>query len=216
MAYEANERYYIKECELMLLLAGAGVSGFYGIVSDVHKKSDSTAPEQEEIYRILAGLYQKSYVEWEEKAVRILEPVNTMICILKDSKHCMIIKFDTDFEQKCCYFSHDKVVMFEKVHQEKEMLRFSLWDENDFLSYLWEMELFPNEEMEQQEKESLMLPEIAKGEFILFDNQTGKEKERVSIVEEGVFSYILYNDKKQLYMKEQCETLLTTWFHMEA
>lgn len=208
MGYGEYESYFVREEEMNLILAGAGVTKWYGLTSGSRVLREKVMVTKEDVYRILAGLYQKEYIEWENGAVRFLEPVNTMVVVLKNAKH--FIQIESGQQEgflKGCYFSRGKIVLLEKSILETDMLKFSLWEEKDFLAYLWETGIFPEEEGVLDNSNSLVLKNI----------ESGIEEAQIVLTEEGIFPYMTIGNglenKKYLYQKEVCEDIIKNWFH---
>lgn len=180
MGYGEYESYYIRENELMLLLAGQGMTGCClpgGTGSGLaeHNGTDGwpaetddmdlgmagtdtaegrPAPEgginsREDVYRILADLYKKSYIEWEGDAVGLLEPAGSLVRLIRDARWCLQIEGDAQDADgpavKGCYGRGGRRALLGASPLEAGMLRFSLWDDEELLEHLWEAGLFPED-----------------------------------------------------------------------
>ncbi|HCT91644.1 MAG TPA: hypothetical protein DF613_09755 [Lachnospiraceae bacterium] len=162
MGYGEYESYYIREEELLLLLAGQGMTGCCLPAGTDTREAENDAREteaaasaeseinsREDVYRILAGLYKKSYIEWEGDAVRLLEPAASLVRLIRDAGWCLQIEGDADNADgptvKGCYGAGSRRVLLETSPMETGMLRFSLWKAEDLLEHLWEAGLFPEE-----------------------------------------------------------------------
>lgn len=215
MAYGEYESYFIKEEELYLVLAGAGLTSWYGLTADHRRETDETLVTTEDVNRILASLYQKNFVEWTGGMVNVLEPLSTLTEIIKRSKWCLQIEMpDSDVPLRGCYSYDDKVVMMEKSRWEQEILRFSIWEQESFIQYLWETGVFPEEEIEE-DAQMEGVSEVTKSIVSLREKNTGLENSRMVVTEAGVFPYMsLWEDfemKKQPYNRAQCKETLVAW-----
>lgn len=111
----------------------------------------------------------------------------------------------------------------EKSRQDSGMLRFSFWDEEEFLAYLRELQLFPENEMEffeeERTEESSIIP-VCTAIFSLFDKETGEQEKSMEIFEKGILYEICLQDRtkklRQSYRKRECEEILKSWLYQEA
>ena len=174
MDYGEYESCYIREEELWLLLAGGGVEQCYlpagGFSEDRADQTEDGAESEEvpgqtggsrrsrgpgamsgeDVYRILAGLYKKSYIEWENGAVRLQEPALSLAELIRDARWCLQMEMETENPEipaiKGCYGRAGRRVLLERSPRESETLRFSLWKEDVLLAHLREVDLLPGEE----------------------------------------------------------------------
>jgi hypothetical protein len=209
MAYGEYESYYIKEEELKMLLAGLGMQQWYGLTSNSRRKQEKEK-NKEDIFRLLTSLYQKEYIEWSNEKVEILEPVASLVMILKKAHHCIQIEVsgENDFLLGC-YAAPEGIILLEKSQREPDMLRFSQWEETGFVEHLKECGIFP-------EIETF----VGKVIFSLRESHSGLEEARMTIAEEGLYPFLFlwegFEAEKKEYQQQECEKLLRGWIHREA
>lgn len=220
MGCEEYENYYLKAEELEFILAGIGQSDWYGIISE-NRADCYNQISKEKIYQIVTELYQKSYIEWRGKSICFLEPINSLAKIMKNAGLC--IQFELQIPEKykgICYFDEESIVWLEQSHTENDMFRFSLWKEQEFLCYLWDKNIFPEDEMEDESNQCTDAQEVIKCILSLRDIETGLEIEKMMLSELGIFSYVTIWNKngitKTFYQKERCESLLKQWLHKKG
>ncbi len=222
MVYAKYENYYIREEELLIVLAGADVSTWVSITSE--DRDSILDVTKEDIYRILANLYKKSYVEWEDESVLIQEPVNSLVKVLKNAKGCLSIEGEEEkIELRLCYYTDEKIAVLEKSKAEREMLRFSLWEPEVFMDFLWEIGIFPEVEFEtnKEEKSSECLKvldekdRMIRGQIALRDLTSGMVKSAMKIEEEGMDVYVIIEEgdekTEELYQKTKCQDVILKW-----
>ncbi|MDO5410940.1 MAG: hypothetical protein Q4F21_10905 [Lachnospiraceae bacterium] len=135
------ESFYLAENELLVLLAGKGVKSWYGLSLGINRYAETEFFEKW-LYPVLAKLYQKGYVDWEDGMVAIREPIDSMINGLANAAFCMTAE-KAGSQKKICYFIPQGAVLLEKSQREADMLRLTCLDKEEFLSELWEEGYFP-------------------------------------------------------------------------
>lgn len=215
MDYVEFENYYINENALQLMLAGVGLKEWYGFGNG---QADRVYTK-EEIHKLLIQLYQQEYIDWEEGNIRLKGRLKSAVMIIKNAPACLTIK--TGEVERICYFSNGKILMLEKGMQDSNKLRFSLWEEESYMKYLWTMNIFPEEEfVESDLGDWAKDKEEIKAVFTLRKCGTGETIEEMKVSEAGIFTYITVKDrdtkKAVLYCKKHCEDMLLKWFHMEG
>lgn len=204
----------LKEEEWDLLLAGEGAQTWYGIASQDGIRSKT------EIYRTLADLYQKGYVDWPEKKVCIKEPVKSMITIAGKAKYCMIVTKES--ESTSYYFFEGKVLKVFRDRRQPKRMCCTLFTKEELLKYLEEEGYLGTKGADLPEtengniafllKEKKYLEEISRFSFVSVGS--GKQLESFEIGKAGIFTFIsLKNlcEKKIPYQKEWCIGKLNEW-----
>lgn len=213
MDYVGCDNFYIDRDALMIILAAAGMEKWYGFSQNVQEKDITT----EYINKLLAGLYQEGYITWEDESVKVLEPLNSLVYIVMHSPECLLIKGQGHAD--ICYFADKKALVLEYGKQDIGKIKFSLWNEKKFIEHLWEIELFPKEEIEADADE-IADTDMVIATFQVADKGTGNVKRTMTVLEKGVYTYITVekNSEKKImmYNKQQCEDILKEWILMEG
>ena len=213
MDYAGHEKYYIKEDALLFILAAIGIEDWYQF-SDIKCQEKAS---KEEINKLLARLYQESYVTWENGTIRLLEPLNTLAYIVKNSHYCVSIRMER--LSYYCYCFKNKVLVIEPGKQDYDKLRFSIWEKAHFVEYLWSLGIFPEEELEIQEDEMWMNEVHTKAILTLSEKDLSKQKCEMTVSETGIFTYITVaegtNTWKKLYCRQYCRDTIEKWLQME-
>lgn len=208
MAYGDYETYYIKEEELKLLLAGIGMTKWYGLSSG-RRRGQEKEKSKEELYALLLSLYQKGYIEWKQEGVQLLWPVSQVAEILKKASGCVQVKAGGEEGILMgLYYATEGFVLLEVSQREPGMLRFSLWEEEELMTHFEEIGLFP--------EEGAFVEKIC---FSFRDKETGMEEARLVMEEDEIFTCMTWQEgfetNKKVYQQQECEALLRGWFHKE-
>ena len=132
---DRTESYYIEGRELELLLAGASMKSWFGLSLRAEGEGDSLT--QEDIHRILAGLYQKGYVSWDQKVIRLQKPVSDLVRILKDADSCIKIEWNREEEPLLLiYRDGDRSALLEESRTDSRSYRFRIWDRETLSRFL--------------------------------------------------------------------------------
>lgn len=186
--------FYMKEEEFYLLLAGKGVRRWYGLSSD-RRESFLRDTSKEAVYGVLAGLYQKGYVDWCEEQVAIAEPMDVILQALKDSAYCVMA--EQEGERQSYYLSYGKIVLVEESKRQRGRLKLTLLTKEEFLNNLWEEGYLPKREG-----------------VTAFDGQEGSRVKKV--YDRAILRFLQVEDGRQmerLIIKEMGMEVLVTWEH---
>ena len=119
-----EEIYFIKAVELELLLAAAGLKSWYGIPIAGTTKNI----KKEDIHTILAGLYQKDYISWDDQSsveIVLKEPVASLTRTLRDATHCLKMELqDEEAPVVMVYTAGDKCLFLEESPWDQKTYRF--------------------------------------------------------------------------------------------
>lgn len=213
---EMEERFYITEQEFRLLLAGKGLTGWYGF--DTGKGSQFYT--KKEIYEVLVSLYHKQYINWENERVQICEPIASIITVLQRADYCITVQTKHNlFFYQSCYIDKDRVVQIEVSQKEKQMLILHLTSVAEWFRYLKEIESLQSEEQWMEEEREIPIMSILQENiditFILINMQNGVQESRLEIGEAGLRRYVIYQVKKQrqifAYQQEWCLNRISEW-----
>ena len=188
-----DERYYLGEEEFYLLLAGKGVERWYGMSSD-QKGIALDGISAKDIYRILAGLYQKGFVSWDGDSVRLEGIASEMMKILLPSRCCMRLEKPGSGEEIIFYFNGSRAVMLELSRRENRTFRISILTQSDVLDVLKEESVFPEEQLfydageENPEPPQTDDPPLAT--LIFIHPREGRELEKILIRERGIDTFM--------------------------
>lgn len=188
-----DERYYLGEEEFYLLLAGKGIERWYGMSSD-EKGIALSGISAEDIYRILAGLYQKGLVSWEGDSVRLEGVASEMMKILLPSRCCMRLEKPDSGEETIFYFYGNRAVMLELSRRENKTFRISILSQNDVLDVLTEAAVFPEEQLfydaEEENSEPPQINDPPLATLIFLHPREGRELEKIRIRELGIDTFM--------------------------
>lgn len=194
------ESYYIKGDELAFLLAGKKTEKFWGI--DLFKQEVT----KEELYRIMADLYKKDYIEWEDNYVVIKEPWKQIVQILSRATGCLQIQHEDD--SKLFYFKENKIVLTEQSFRDLQTFKVTIFSKEEFIEYLWEEDFWPKEEMDAVCYEDENLDEMGaevKTVFSFRNAKNGQLLEELTLQEKGILPVTVVKDKERRYEKEWCQ-----------
>ena len=132
-----HEYYFIDTCELELLMAGALMKEWYGL--SPRSDRDRQPLTEEEIHRILAGLYQKGYVTWEGETIKVKEPVSSLIRILKHAESCMKIVRNRETSPLLLAYRHGTTyALLEESCTDPDAYRFRILGKESMADYMKE------------------------------------------------------------------------------
>lgn len=184
------ESYYITEKEFYLLLAGKGISRWYGLSMDPRGEITQNA-KMEDLHRILASLYQKNLVSWNEGRVKMEPFAAEMMKILMVSTCCMHLTVEGTGEQIAFYFQGNMAVMVEISQTDLGSLRVSILSQRDVIEVCQDYSVFPEEDLFFDEEEETDYVEkgtaaIKKASMIFLHPRTGQELEKIDVSEDGI------------------------------
>lgn len=207
------ESIYLKNKELEILLAAKGIEWWFGLASD-DENLHADISTKEELFSLLGSLYQKYFIEWDEKKVRIREPVASVLKVVQNSQCCIAISKQSD--RRCCYCYNHKVILFEKPRTDVGAYRISLIDNKEFLDSLWEEEWFPAEDSFFASKDIAFDAKMEiVSEFKLINCNTGKILETMKLYTQGINALIHLETGNQEtlydYERDRCLIILNRW-----
>lgn len=126
MGFVGIETHFMQIEELKFLLAGLGVSSFWGL--SVHEEQ---VPKKEELNRILISLYQKDIIDWEDEKIAVKQPFADIFYVLSNCKKCVVIRGESGQGNiRCSYFWDNHVVIIQKSQREENSIciTFLQWD----------------------------------------------------------------------------------------
>ena len=176
---------------------------------------------KEELFQILIRLYQKKYVEWENHTVKILEPIASMIQILKDADYCVVGTNYGTTQDSIYYLSEYGILFLERSSREEGMFRFTWISHGEWVSHIWEIFELYIEDVPRDNSQETDVPELENMDkivsFTLHSTKDGKEKEKITILENGIFQYVqLWNNEKEEifpYEKNWCICQFEKWMN---
>ena len=137
MNYESVESYYIKEDELNVLLAGAGIDSWYGISVSDPAEEEGRSMDESGLNRVLADLYQKNYINWEPDGIRVLEPAASLVTIIKDASGCRELIFDKETVPTILiYINEGRCLSLEESPWDPCMYRFYFMDTKNLDAFI--------------------------------------------------------------------------------
>lgn len=137
----SEESYYFEDEELYVLLAGFGKSKWYGFGNHRNEKQTWTIND---IFTVLAKLYQKNVVTWENGKVVVIEPFNSIMQILSNSAVCITVKKEESITPALdCYFHRGCAVIIERSQRQEKMLKVMYLFSQDICCYLQEEKYIP-------------------------------------------------------------------------
>lgn len=188
MGCAAYEGYYFLEAEWKLLLASAGITRWYGLCSE----NPGYVPDEAECNRILANLYQKDIIDWEDGGIAINRPFSKFFSTLRGSRECITIKGKGEIPVRCCYIGETDVVVTEKSQRERDMLCAFCMAKDEFVCFVLEYaEIYPEGICREEEGTDFLSgePELT---LELRSSTDGKEKERLMLQEHGLQTYLIW------------------------
>lgn len=190
------ESYYFKELEWKFLLAGIGITAWYGFGSE----RNETEKTEIDMHRILADLYQKHIIDWENGSVVIIQPFSAVFSTLQKSRFCITIRKQKAGESvRCCYVGEKDVIVTEKSQREEEAICiFSLSKETFLLFALEDLEISEGifEETEREnfgDGENIM-------SFQLQNSRNGKLNCELILRESGLQTFLIVKKEDTVWM----------------
>lgn len=112
MEMSKSERLYLTEGEFCMLAASAGLRKWYGFSLDREKVD---MEREEDLNRILASLYQKEVLDWEDGKAKIRDEYAGWFSALSQCRLCIIYKKAASFyKTTSAYISGSNVVVVER------------------------------------------------------------------------------------------------------
>lgn len=134
MGFVEIESHFMQIEELKFILAGLGVSSFFGV--SVHKEQ---IPKKEELNRILISLYQKDIIDWEDEKIAVKQPFADIFYVLSNCKKCVVVRGESgQGNTHCCYFWDNQVVVIEKSQREENSICITILQWDIWTSYIEE------------------------------------------------------------------------------
>ncbi len=206
------ESYYLKEAEWKLLLAGIGITAWYGLDSG----GTETEKMKEDVHRILAGLYQKEVIDWENGSVVIRQPFAAMFDSLRKSRFCITIRrWKSGDPVRCCYIGETDVIVTEKSQREEEAICLFLLAKNAFLLFALE-----NPEVSEGIFGGSGEEEFASGEdvvsFQLRNCRSGEMKCELILQESGLQTFLVVKKEDTVwapYRLAELKVCLRRWLY---
>lgn len=135
MDYQAEEIIVLKNSELMLLLAAAGISRWYGI--DIGDVSDLDSDRS--FNKNLAILYQKNIIDWKNGKATVPDPYRRMTEVLKKSPVCVTVTSeDRPHYITGYYFNNGDVVVINRRTAANDEIELSMQKYFDWLKSIKE------------------------------------------------------------------------------
>ena len=133
---EDNTMYtYLKEIELNALLCAAGVERWYGPGSD----STDTLKDREDLHRIMAELYRKGVLDWEDKTALITDPAGSIVRTIRDSAVCILTGTrDNESGLSYVYVAGDTAAQIMTSDNDEDMLKAAVMTFDGWLDRLEE------------------------------------------------------------------------------
>ena len=232
MNFLPDEQIYITYEEMCVILAAVGRKGIYIVDSF----EDATVPgDEKSVYPIMASLYQKGLLEWEDdKAVfpKIYRPV---LKALRDAKYVMIAAAKTGEQtiKESCFGSGVAMTM-ETSRHDRNVLKLSFETDEELIARLEEEEIFPGpvqkgkaepEERFMEPDEGKTINDCLKDEDVhavleLRNADDGTLDERV-IVSKGLLFSVMYRQEKGksryfVIEDEIWKDMITSWLKRGA
>lgn len=200
----ANERFYLTSEELYVLLNAYKIKKWYGfdISDDIKTLND--------VNRVIAELYRKDIVKWENKKAVVLPPFDAFFNVIKNSRHCICKVSSNSEESVKMYYLHGKnVALFEAGSRKGEYL-ISMMSKGDLKINFENDGIFP-EEIEPFENIDSLPSDYSdygdkspdecfkKGDVVCLlekvDINSGKTVERVIIQDKGLTGFMYISNK---------------------
>ncbi len=169
MGQTGSEIYYLKEAEVKLLLAGLGIKRWYGFFSE--EAAGRMPPEA--FHRVLAGLYQKGVVAWEQGDALVRQPYARMLAAMLKEKRCITMQVaGCTHPLRCCYIAGPEVVVMQKSQREHATVGLSEMSAENWLGLAGEI--------------TDSLPEDACLEFSCRNSESGECEQKIAVRQEGI------------------------------
>lgn len=202
-----DEQIYITYEEMCIILAAMGRKGIY--IVDSFEDADVTGDE-ESVYPLMASLYQKGLLEWEDKKAVFPEKYRPVLKVLRNSKYVMIVagkSGEHTIKESC--FGNGIAMTMETSRHDQRVLKLSFETEDELIARIKEEGIFPKpvqkgkaeparkflEPDEEKTINDCLKDEDVHAVLELRDAGDGTLSERV-IVCEGLLFSVMYRQEK--------------------
>lgn len=212
MAYQANEITILKNDELTLLLAAAGIGRWYGIDT-----GNTSELESDGVFnRNLASLYQKHIVDWQDGKAHIAAPYRHFLHVIRSSSICITAESPgRPGYVKGSYFNMGNVVIIERRTAACDEIEVSVRKYDDWLKDLEEDGMIPETAGIPEADELMYIDKELISHFELRSEPGGGLLETMDIYEKGVYGIIerKKNDEtfRGYFTKDRFIAVLKSW-----
>ena len=204
---------YLKVSEWNFLLAGLGVTDWYGL------DGGQSVPESDPaaVHRMLAGLYRKEIVDWDGGQVFVKPPFDIIFASLLICRKCITIRAEKrETPVRCCYIGTEDVVLTEKSRREADALCVFSLPKEAFLAFALEQADMPEGIFEGDETDTGDGKEILA--FTLKNCRNGQTEDELAVEEAGLQTYLIKGVKKperMVYRRQTLGQYLREWIYEE-
>ncbi|MBR0308418.1 MAG: hypothetical protein IJH92_05955 [Mogibacterium sp.] len=212
MDYQVNGITILNNDEVRMLLVAAGVERWYGL--DLSEGKDD---EMDESYlnRILASLYRKQLVDWNDGRAHIAEPYKPAFRTLRDAGICILIENGHSGRVRACYCSGGNVVSVERRTASGHEIELCVQTVSEWLTEMQSPGIMP-ETAGEPEEGPLSAPEPEP--YVTFELRSvpdGSLLQSMAIREQGLYAMMEMSEggavRSELYSREKAVKILKEW-----
>lgn len=184
---------YIKDIELFTLLAGLGVSEWYGISSNIDL--DNTQINHNEV---LTSLYQKEYIHMKDETAKISKELSEILSVLIASKtYIYVRRFHSETPVMTFYLSENNAVYVERSVNEDNTLKLAKIEFDSLRSFLikgcFEEDIIPIESEKIYPTEMISFKDKIT-EQIIYDNEFITVVEKHNTLDGSMLNRLIVQD----------------------
>lgn len=216
MEYRATETVILNYDEFLLMMAAAGVSGWYGI--ELGEARDNFE-DQAALNRHMAELYRKGLIDWGENKAKIAEDIRPLFRVLRHAPVCIICSGRGGPETTSASYCFDgEVVMIEKSLTGEKDLKLTFMKTDEWISWFEQGGYFPKvaEPPEKADADKQVLTEDDRiSAFEIRRIPDGKLIETVEFYDAGLYGVIVSTGSKsasrEMFRAEAARAMIYRW-----
>ncbi|MBR0382603.1 MAG: hypothetical protein IJH71_09220 [Eubacterium sp.] len=194
MLYMKDEHYVISRQELDFVLAGVGVRKVFGFVDDPESSEEAgrTESPDADLHRVMWSLFQKNYISRQGNAVRIEEPLQSVVSLMDRADTCLIFDpADHPEDKLICYLKEDRALLMQKVEAPRDNIRFRFAEKGELADLLDRLGLLPDQSlMLADDRASGTDPDgdLLLTDVYVTDPATGRTMRKIRLLDHGLYT----------------------------
>lgn len=207
---DGREYIYLNETELTAMLAAVGVPAWYGPAAENAVRIQT----REDVNRILAELYLKEVLDWDEENAVISGMAGDAVGIIKNADVCILTGQQHEQELEYIYPSDGRLVQIAVSLREEKKLRLTVLSFEEWMEKLEEKTFFPEIIGSIQADDSIH-SDAACSVMELRSTLTGEIISQIHIIDQGAYGtiYLTSPDVQRTYIcsRDHYERILREW-----
>ena len=206
----------LKDKEFAVLSALGGIHHFFGSIHLEKPKLD-----EQELYKVLYGLYQKSWLVFEGERTVIHPEILHILERLSKAERLMSIVQPMTLENHAFYYSKEgeECIQIQKCWEDPKSIWIRSVEKTDIIPICKECELLPKQILDKKLMEGISLDvnQIVNREYLeigLYNLETDTKEASINVRMEGLNDVMTYSDEekdiREIYILERLEEMIET------